>query len=1069
MLKVGEIVIGSQFPEPVEIKRCESIEGDLYLVEALGRNSSRFYELMIDHGELNSLQHLNTQSTNSRRISVDKFRRMLRSRVLENESRYSETRALGGQNLLPLPHQIEAVYSRMLQVPQVRFLLADDPGAGKTIMAGMLIRELKARQAVERVLILVPPLVLTQWHEELHEKFSMDFTIITRESLRSNRVNPFLDNVHCLASMYWATLDDVKPLVLEADFDLVIVDEAHKMAAYTHGKVKRKVSRTKLFQLGDVLLRKAEHCLLLTATPHKGDAENFRHLMSLLDPDIFSHHVANETLREKSNPFIIRRLKESLRNFDGSPIFPERQTRTLQYLLSPEEHDLYEAVTDYVRFYFNRALSNRSNSTAFAMMLLQRRLSSSVEAIHLSLIRRKGRLESLLSKTLEERERLLAELEGLDMTDYDEQALDDQEEIERLLENAVDRVDVEALEQEIGKLESLIEHAARLKAQSIERKYIELEETLFGVNGLLNKGEKILIFTEFVDTLNYLEKKLLERVPRLAKIEGSLSMDARRRQVQLFRDECQIMLATDAGGESINLQFCNQMINYDIPWNPNRLEQRMGRIHRIGQLNEVFIFNLVAQNTREGHVMERLLTKMEQMRTDLGKDLVYDFIGDVLEESECDLPTLMQEAILNRSSLEDITNRLEVTISNEYQALIDLAKREQMASEAINLPGMRREQHDLVVKKVPDQHYVDFVTDTLQAHKVKIHDSQGATVKRIERLPKFLREYAHKKNLPPFTANEAYRFTGDSSMVTPDISQMTAEHPLFRLSLELAKDEREQIPLTKLSLPYPVRESLNVEVFSVTIGDGTGQELAEELLFLAQRANGQVIAMDPYWLFYHEITDGLVSYVDESAFKLRSKANIHAVELKKRFQSKRDPQSDRLSSYLRSSFQRQYEDTLERLQRYQRDNVDNKNAALINQMQANLVDIEIRRDERLAEVARQSNILVKPPKCISQIELYPDMKSVYRLLPCDYSKVVADYERANGRSNFKVFDGLGLVDFYSERYNGEPRYIILCDNQSPNLSQRHHDDLKPILDNTYLYLLQDGKVVEEQWLGQEKM
>lgn len=239
MLKVGEVVIGSQFPEPVEIKRCESIEGELYLVEALGRNSSRFYELMIDQQELNSFQNLSTQRTKGR-ISGDAFRRMLRSRVFENESRYSETRALGSQNLLPLPHQIEAVYSRMLQVPQVRFLLADDPGAGKTIMAGMLIRELKARQAVERVLILVPPLVLTQWQEEMHEKFSMDFTILTRDSLRNNRVNPFLENAHCLASMYWATLDDVKPLVLEADFDLVIVDEAHKMAAVS-GIIKGRV------------------------------------------------------------------------------------------------------------------------------------------------------------------------------------------------------------------------------------------------------------------------------------------------------------------------------------------------------------------------------------------------------------------------------------------------------------------------------------------------------------------------------------------------------------------------------------------------------------------------------------------------------------------------------------------------------------------------------------------------------------------------------------------------------------------------------------------------------------
>lgn len=1064
MLKVGEVVIGSQFPEPVEIKRCESIEGELYPVEALGRNSSRFYELMIDQQELNSFQNLSTQRTKGR-ISGDAFRRMLRSRVFENESRYSETRALGSQNLLPLPHQIEAVYSRMLQVPQVRFLLADDPGAGKTIMAGMLIRELKARQAVERVLILVPPLVLTQWQEEMHEKFSMDFTILTRDSLRNNRVNPFLENAHCLASMYWATLDDVKPLVLEADFDLVIVDEAHKMAAYTHGKVKRKVSRTKLFQLGDSLLRRTEHCLLLTATPHKGDVENFRHLMSLLDPDIFSHHSAKETLREKSNPFIIRRLKESLKNFDGSAIFPERQTITLQYLLSPEELELYEAVTSYVRFYFNRALSNRSNSTAFAMMLLQRRLSSSVEAIHLSLVRRKNRLESLLSTTLEERERLFAELENLDLVDYEEQSSDEQEELERLLENAVDLIDVEALEQEIDKLSDLIEHAVRLKAQSIERKYLELEETLFGVNGLLNKGEKILIFTEFVDTLNYLEKKLLERVPRLAKIEGSLSMDARRRQVQLFRDECQIMLATDAGGESINLQFCNQMINYDLPWNPNRLEQRMGRIHRIGQLNEVFVFNLVAQNTREGHVMERLLTKMEQMRTDLGKDLVYDFIGDVLEDNQCDLPTLMQEAIMNRTSLEEVTKKLDVTISKEYQSLIELAKAEQMDSEAINLPGMRRDQHDLLVRKIPDRHFAEFASDTLQAHKVKVYDSQDGSVKRIERIPKFLRDYAHKSQLPLFPANETYRFTGDSRFVTPEIAQMTADHPLFRLSLGLAKEEGEQIPLAKFASSYPVREHLNVEVFSVMIGDGTGQVLAEELLFLAERTDGQVIVLDPYWLFYHEITDSFVDYVNEDAFRLKSKANVHAIDLKRRFQSKRDPQSEKTSSFLRASFQRQYEDTLERLQRYQRENVDNKNAALINQMQANLVDIEIRRDERLAEVARQGNVLVKPPKCIGQIELYPDMASTYRLLPHDYSEIVVDYERANGRSNFKVFDGLGLVDFYSERYNGEPRYIILIHSNEFGVSKRHLIDLQPILGHSYLYVVDNDRIVEEHFLG----
>src|SRR5699024_4374580 len=238
-------------------------------------------------------------------------------------------------------------------------------------------------------------------------------------------------------SMYWAIRDNVKPLIQEADFDLIIVDEAHKMAAYTHGTAKKKVFRTKLYQLGEAILKKAEHVLLLTATPHKGDTENFRHLMKLIDEDIFTSSVVNETLKEKVNPFMIRRLKENLINFDGTPIFPKRTTKTIQFELTESELKLYDNVTNYVREYFNKAITSGSQSTAFAMMLLQRRLSSSIDAIHLSLKRRYTRLVELYKHTEKERKRHLRKVKIIESENYLEENSEQQEKIEEQLEQSV--------------------------------------------------------------------------------------------------------------------------------------------------------------------------------------------------------------------------------------------------------------------------------------------------------------------------------------------------------------------------------------------------------------------------------------------------------------------------------------------------------------------------------------------------------------------------------------------------------------------------------------------------------
>ncbi|MBB3906531.1 DEAD/DEAH box helicase [Anoxybacteroides rupiense] len=1062
MFNIGEIVHGPHFPENVEIKRFE-LFGDFYIVEAIGRDTNQFYELMLEKDKVTELRSLK-QNKNESAIQGLDLQRYLQYLILRNEVKYSRTRALGNKKLLPLPHQIEAVYGRMLQVPEIRFLLADDPGAGKTIMSGMLIKELKARYSVERILILVPPLVVKQWQEELLEKFNEHFHIINRNALKEyGGKNPFAANELCLASMYWAAREDVKRFIQEAQFDLIIVDEAHKMAAYTRGTTKKRISRTKLYQLGESILRKTPHCLLLTATPHKGDMENFRHLMKLIDEDIFSSISRNESLREKTNPFMIRRLKESMKNFDGTPIFPKRTTKTIQYTLTDQELALYDAVTQYVREHFNRAMSKGNNSTAFAMMLLQRRLSSSLESIHLSLKRRYKRLVQLYKQTEEERKKHIKKLGSLELEHYLEEASEQRELIEKQLEQSIDSIDTVELKKELIVLKKLIEQAENLKLYAVERKYQELEKTLFGTNGLLQQNEKILIFTESTDTLNYLERKLLEHVPKVAKIVGSFSMDERRRQVELFRNECQIMLATDAGGESINLQFCNQMINYDIPWNPNKLEQRMGRIHRIGQKNEVFIFNLVAQNTREGSVMIRLLEKMEQMKEDLGSDLVYDFIGEVLEDRFDSLADLMQEAILNREHLDDVIANMEKTLSEEHQKLLQLMQEERMVEDPLDLAVLKREQNDLKVKRIPFRAYSDLATYVLEKKKVRIYDANDGKVKRIERLPKFIRD-----SLPELSRyqGESYRFTGVREYESEEVALLNSDHPIFRLSMGLMKKENEKRSWGGYLATYDIPEPLRVEIYNISVVDGTGKELENHYIHLAKRENGEIISLDPYWLFVGNFYESVVELSDDTVNECLGHVLKHASFIRNEVQLKRQEQLDKLQEFLEKSFNEQYRSTLEKLEKYQQENIDNRNSALINQMNAHLIDLDMKKEERLNVILRQKNISMKPPKKIFSLQIAPTGRSK-RVMATDYKEVVEKYERANGRMNIKMFDCLALVDFYSERFNGEERYILLTHDPDYMPSEEHLEDLADILSKLYIYVVQDGQIVQERAMAEE--
>ncbi len=564
----------------------------------------------------------------------------------------------------PLPHQITAVYSEMLTRQPLRFLLADDPGAGKTIMTGLFLKELIARGDLQRCLIVCPGNLVEQWQDELDRKFHLPFEIMTNDALEAARTGNWFNEV----SLAICRLDklsrdeDAQAKLQQTDWDLIVCDESHKLSATYFGN---EVKYTKRYRLGQLLSTLTRHFLLLTATPHNGKEADFQLFMALLDGDRFEGKFRDGVHVSDANDMMRRLVKEQLLKFDGTPLFPERRAYTVNYALSDGEAELYKQVTDYVREEFNRAeaLENdgRRGTVGFALTILQRRLASSPEAIYQSLRRRRERLEKRLRE-----EQLLKRgndvgfeankgLPVLTMEDLEE--LDDapDAEIEDTEERVVDQASaaktIAELRIEINQLQDLERTAYRVRQSGSDRKWDELSKLLqnntemFDPNG---HRRKLIIFTEHRDTLNYLTEKIRALVGRpeaVVIIHGGVGREDRRKAEESFKHDTtvEILVATDAAGEGINLQRAHLMVNYDLPWNPNRLEQRFGRIHRIGQTEVCHLWNLVAKDTREGEVYHRLLEKIDEMRAALGGQ-VFDVLGQLTFEDR-PLRELLLDAI----------------------------------------------------------------------------------------------------------------------------------------------------------------------------------------------------------------------------------------------------------------------------------------------------------------------------------------------------------------------------------------------------------------------------------------
>lgn len=656
----------------------------------------------------------------------DRFRLVSEAQRIRLAHLFDPVLAVHTSVVEPLPHQITAVYESMLPRQPLRFLLADDPGAGKTIMAGLFVKELIARGDLVRCLVVCPGSLAEQWQDELYRRFQLPFEILTNDKLESARTgNWFLETNLAIARLdKLSRNEDVQEKLRAPDcrWDLVICDEAHKMSATFFGG---EVKYTKRYRLAQLLSTLTRHFLLMTATPHNGKEEDFQLFMALLDGDRFEGRFRDGVHVADVSDMMRRMVKENLLKFDSTPLFPERIAYTVPYKLSGSEAALYKSVTDYVREEFNRAeaLQNdkRAGTVGFALTILQRRLASSPEAIYQSLRRRRERLESRL-RELEILQRggqvqIMAPAELLDsedIEDLDESPDQEAEQVEeQILDQATAAGTIAELRAEIDTLKTLESLANTVRHRGEDKKWNELatllheifspvalsQETSEVPSNVKSPRQKLVIFTEHRDTLNYLQRRittLLGRNEAVVVIHGGMGREDRMNAQESFRHdpEVQVLLATDAAGEGINLQRAHLMVNYDLPWNPNRLEQRFGRIHRIGQTEVCHLWNLVAEETREGDVYRRLLEKLEEARAALGGQ-VFDVLGKLQFEGH-PLRDLLIRAI-RYGEQEDVRARLSQAVESAFNAeqIRNLIDERALAQDTMDVSRVNRIREDM--------------------------------------------------------------------------------------------------------------------------------------------------------------------------------------------------------------------------------------------------------------------------------------------------------------------------------------------------------------------------------------
>lgn len=1055
----GDVLEGDIWPEPVRVISATSV-GTRTRVRSVGLSSGKFYDNVLEPETIEMLSVMPA----GRLVfdgDPDAFRLAVEAWRIKLAYEFDPHFAVSVSQIDPLPHQLEAVYYYMLPRPQVRFLLADDPGAGKTVMAGLLLKELKIRGLVERTLIVTPANLTDQWRRELKRLFGEVFQVVRSATIE----DLYGRNVWEVTPQVITSIDFAKPVnpekqparahVFEAlkaapGWDLVIVDEAHKMAAYVYGDEEK---RSRRYELGQLLSDRADHFLLLTATPHKGDPENFRLLMRLLDWEMFeSPKTMQLALENHEAPLFLRRMKEDMVAFPAEGeasaprLFRDRFVKTITFRLedSPPEWRLYQAVTDYVQEQSERAAAAGTKGgrlIGFTLALFQRRLASSVRAVRRSLERRLGTLErrrQAIDTTLEEPD-LPAEVDFEELTEEERWAY------EAKLEGVSLATTRAELDHECGQLRRLIDLAKDAERYGNDPKLAKLRE-LLETQGFLDGTTKLLLFTEHKDTLDYLVETLSRKWGlTVTQIHGGMRLGdeatpgTRIYAEKDFRESAQVMVATEAAGEGINLHYgCWVMVNYDIPWNPNRLEQRMGRIHRYGQTEDCLIYNLVADDTREGDVLFTLLAKIEEIRAAMGSDRVYDVISEILPGGRLD--QLFRDALARRISWEEFKSRVQREVSVEAVETIRQATLEGLATRHIDLATLLAEERTARERRLMPEYVESFFLGAFERFGGTAA-RRDSTI-RIDRVPLSVRKTTQdlvNRFGPVATEYKRLTFYKDVARAHTDVELTGPGHPLFESVLARVLAEfGSELHRGAVFVDPDSTEPALVTLYRARIQDGRGREVGARLFAVETDTTGQARIVNPGRLLdcrpapklappeslqgafdpEHALSWAYDQIFDPYLQEIRQRRR-HELELAER--------------HVRLSLDHLIAQSNDKLmgldaRREKGEDVD----LALRQQEARYTDLLERKDRRVRQLQLERNLTLASPEILGQAVILPpgaeEMAKTGGMRRDDETEAAAmratlAYEEAAGRRPFDVHkENLGF-DVRSHGAPGEVRYI----------------------------------------------
>jgi len=1047
----GQILTGSLFNEPMRVETVQPNGAATWAVGLVGTQTERYRKVTLTAEDLARLTFL------SPRHSFDGDGRLLRlglqAYALGIAYEFDPYFGLSISRVDPLPHQLEAVYDYLLKLARVRFLLADDAGAGKTIMSGLLIRELELRGLAERILIVCPANLAFQWQRELKEKFDTKFLVLKGQDIRDQfGVNQWLERSRVITSLDLAKREDILPGLRQVHWDLVIVDEAHRMSAADESHKSMR------YRLGELLRDTSDHLLLLTATPHKGDPLNFSLFLQLLDADCYADVKSiREAMERKRAPFYLRRTKEAMvyfpqRRADGTwaaePIFTKRIPHTVDFHIDGAEFELYRDVTRFVKRESARAAAEgedpRARAIGFLMSLYQRRLASSTYAMRRSLENRARRLEDGVKRAQE-----LARFAPPDLPDPEE--LEEMEESERdrleaMLEAVTLAGSAEQVRAEVLELRRLAAQAQTVETAGVEAKLSQFKRLLQEQGFFDRADQRLLLFTEFKDTLDYLVDRLKSWGFRVGYIHGGMKPGSRDEPgsrlfaEQQFREgEIQILVATEAAGEGINLQVCNILCNYDIPWNPNRLEQRMGRIHRYGQRKDCLIFNFVATNTIEGRVLQRLLEKLQEIRDALDDDAVFNVVGEVLPAAHVE--RVLRDYYAGRLGDADLEERLLRDVDEKQFRSICQNALEGLASKKLNLEMLIERRAQAQERRVVPETIARFLRDAAEyvPFPLKAVASQPHTFEPA-RTPPVLRRYEKDADWKlPALADRYPRCSTDREIAeTNSLEWVTPGHPLFEAIRRHTNAQALDVlgkgaTFHSLQHEHPAR----IDFYRARVVDGLGQVNHERLFAVEITENSEPRLQEPGLLGNFAPADPpaelpAVAVLPEATAWLHEHALVPFLE-----ETRKDrlAEVDRVAAHVELSLtellQRADEEIGRAAAEVERQvagaegrlaQAEARHAELLSRRERRRIDLERQRALTLQAVERLASVLALP---------HPEREApeVRRLKPnfeteATAMRVVMEHERALGRQVYDVSEkNLGYDVTSLDLASGELRLI----------------------------------------------